>query len=616
MRPIKWIALMLALCLLASMMPAALAEEAALGGEIAPAGAVDENTGLAVDDGTAMEAAPEPAPEPEANVEVSEAAAHADRAYYRVAEDGAAVYAGDGEAAEPAALLSANDVVLVTGAMSARAPIAFYAEGSMMSGWMDASQLLPMDEAQTRAYLDAAAAGEVALYQGDLSWPLAALTGVTFDNCLAVLAATALPNDKTYVLNGKEIAATMVGETGAGNCWKWAQSIYKLAWGCSFTENFKGNDSTGLNLLANLSDAQRTLTPAHLRAFLQQTKPGATIRVCACSSECHSFNNDGLSCGHKGHSLIVAEVTSDGVVMMDNATQHTRYYTWQGFCDSWRGYTYVKYIKWPGANPLPANSISADGSTVAVTGVTLSQSSLELTVGQTATLTASVSPGNATISSVSWASSDASVASVADGAITALQAGTATIGVKTVDGGFTATCAVTVKKPVTQKALTKKGDNGTVILGLGEQLQLTPDFATARGWTVAGAKSSKAKVATIGETGLVSALAVGKAKITVVTQNRKKATLTVKVVDPNVPAAVALNRSGTIKLKVGETVQLQAAILPTTATTTYAWASSRSKIATVDANGNVTALKKGSCKIAVRTANGKVAKVKIKVVNK
>lgn len=431
---------------------------------------------------------------------------------------------------------------------------------------------------------------------------------------LSALAATNYSNDTTFTLNGVQISASMVGETGAGNCWKWAQSIYKLAWGCNFSENFKGNEKTGLNLLANLSDAQRTLTAAHLRAFIMQTTPGATIRVCACSSECSSFNNDGLSCGHKGHSLIVADKNDDGVVMMDNASSHTRYYTWQGFCNSWKGYTYIKYIKWPGAQPLAANSVPADGGTVAVTGVSLNQSSLTMNVGESATLTATVAPENATVKSVEWASSDASVASVADGRVTALKAGTATVGVKTTDGGFTATCAVTVKKPVAQKALTKTGGNGTVVLGLGEQLQLVPDFATSKGWTVKGAKSSKTGVATITDGGLVTATGEGKTKITVITRNKKKATLTIKVVDPSVPAAVALNHTGTIKLKVGESIQLQAAILPTTATTTFTWATSKAKVATVDANGTVTALKKGSCKIAVRTANGKIAKVKIKVV--
>ena len=44
-----------------------------------------------------------------------------------------------------------------------------------------------------------------------------------------------------------------------------------------------------------------------------------------------------------------------------------------------------------------------------------------------------------------------------------------------------------------------------------------------------------------------------------------------------------------------------------------AWKSSRTKIATVDESGTVTAVKAGTCVVAVRTANGKIAKVKIKV---
>lgn len=422
-------------------------------------------------------------------------------------------------------------------------------------------------------------------------------------------------NDKVFVLNGKEIYANMVPDTGAGNCWKWAQGIYKLVWGCSFSENFKGNASTGLNLLSNLSDAQRTLTPAHLKAFIQNTTPGATIRLQSCPSDCSRFENDGLSCGHKGHSLIVVGSNADGVFTMDSHSnsQHTRFYTWQGFCNSWKGYTYVKYIKWPGAKALAANSISADSSEVSVTGVSLSESSLTLYVGGSASLTATVSPANATNAVVSWASSDASVASVDGGTVVALKAGTATIAVKTSDGGKTASCTVTVKKPIGKKALTKKSSNGTVTLDLGDQLQLTPDFATAKGWSIKSVKSSKAKVASVSDTGLVTALSVGKAKITVTTANKKKATLTVKVVDPTVPTAIALNKKGTVKLKVGQTLKLETAILPATATSTLTWKSSKAKVATVDANGNVIALKTGSATIAVRTANGKTAKVKIKV---
>lgn len=83
--------------------------------------------------------------------------------------------------------------------------------------------------------------------------------------------------------------------------------------------------------------------------------------------------------------------------------------------------------------------------TVAVTGVSLNAASGELTVGGQTTLTATVQPADASNKTVTWASSAPTVASVVNGAVTALAPGNTTITVKTADGGFTATYALTVK---------------------------------------------------------------------------------------------------------------------------------------------------------------------------
>ena len=92
----------------------------------------------------------------------------------------------------------------------------------------------------------------------------------------------------------------------------------------------------------------------------------------------------------------------------------------------------------------------APKQTVSVTGVTLNKTTLELFTGGSATLTATVEPDNATKKNVTWTSSNTSVATVdANGNITAVGAGKATITVTTEDGSFTATCAVTVEKPYT-----------------------------------------------------------------------------------------------------------------------------------------------------------------------
>ena len=84
---------------------------------------------------------------------------------------------------------------------------------------------------------------------------------------------------------------------------------------------------------------------------------------------------------------------------------------------------------------------------VPVTGVTLDKTAISIPVGQTATLTETVSPANATNSLVAWSSSDESVASVFYGVVTAHSVGTAVITVTTEDGDYTATCLVTVTYP-------------------------------------------------------------------------------------------------------------------------------------------------------------------------
>ena len=92
--------------------------------------------------------------------------------------------------------------------------------------------------------------------------------------------------------------------------------------------------------------------------------------------------------------------------------------------------------------------------TVDVTGVTLSETAASLTVGgEAVTLTATVAPDNATDKTVVWTSSDPTVATVADGVVTAVAAGTATITATATNGtddtadDKTATCTITVTDP-------------------------------------------------------------------------------------------------------------------------------------------------------------------------
>ena len=84
------------------------------------------------------------------------------------------------------------------------------------------------------------------------------------------------------------------------------------------------------------------------------------------------------------------------------------------------------------------------GETVAVTGVTVTPDTASVTVNSTTTLTATVAPTNASNKAVTWESSDNEVATVVNGVVSGVSAGTATITVTTVDGNFTDTAAITV----------------------------------------------------------------------------------------------------------------------------------------------------------------------------
>ncbi len=87
-----------------------------------------------------------------------------------------------------------------------------------------------------------------------------------------------------------------------------------------------------------------------------------------------------------------------------------------------------------------------EDSTVSVTGVLLNKPTVVLNVGETAILTVTVIPTDATNKDVTWKSSNTSVATVLNGVVTAISAGTATITATTEDGGYTATCTVTVNE--------------------------------------------------------------------------------------------------------------------------------------------------------------------------
>ncbi len=256
-----------------------------------------------------------------------------------------------------------------------------------------------------------------------------------------------------------------------------------------------------------------------------------------------------------------------------------------------------------------------------VTKVTLNTTSLTLTAGESATLTATVTPGDATNKTIKWSSSNPNVAAVSGGKVTAVSAGEAVITAEA--GNQKATCKVNVKakEPVKPPvvAVTKIVLNKTSMslkVGASETLRATVTPANATDKTITWS-SSNTKIATVDKTGKVKAASSGTARITAKTSNGKTAVCTVTVTKPVVKVtSVKLNRTK-LTLNKGKTVSLKATVNPSGATNKrVSWKSSNTKVATVDKNGKVKAVSKGTATITVTTADGSkraTCKVTVKI---
>ena len=157
---------------------------------------------------------------------------------------------------------------------------------------------------------------------------------------------------------------------------------------------------------------------------------------------------------------------------------------------------------------------------IAPTSISLNKTSLSLYTKETVTLTATIEPSNATDKSVTWSSSDTSIATVnANGVVTAVGNGTATITVKTVDGAKTATCKVTVTTKATGVSITNKKDvtldcNNSSNKYYQCTISVNPTNASNKNVTWS---SDNTDVATVNDSGKITAVGIGEAIITVKT---------------------------------------------------------------------------------------------------
>ncbi|WEK53580.1 MAG: glycosyl hydrolase 53 family protein [Candidatus Cohnella colombiensis] len=262
-------------------------------------------------------------------------------------------------------------------------------------------------------------------------------------------------------------------------------------------------------------------------------------------------------------------------------------------------------------------SYTLNVSKVAVTGVTLSAANATVSLGRTKQLTATVAPSNASFNTVTWTSSDPSVATVdVTGLVKTLQTGTTTITVKSDDNAsILATSMITVV-PVQVSGIALDKSSLNVMIGTSKPLTaiVSPDDAYDKSvqWT-----SSDTSIVTVDSSGYVTGVQLGTATITAQTTDGgyiASASVTVQA-SPVAVTGVNLNKSthyfssdyfSSTNPSVATPVEkLVASVTPADATNTdVEWSSNNPTIASVDAYGNVTALRAGVAVIAARTKDG------------
>lgn len=297
--------------------------------------------------------------------------------------------------------------------------------------------------------------------------------------------------------------------------------------------------------------------------------------------------------------------------------------------------------------------------------VSLSSSTLYVPIGQSKSLTASVSPSNAKYT-LTWSSSNENVASVSSsGVVTAKKAGSATITVRT-DNGYSATCRVTV--PPMPESVSTSSKVSIPYKGTRKlQAQVLPtDAYVSLSWS-----SDDASVAWVDANGKVTAVGVGATDVTVTTSNGIKATCRVEVTKPDynfivwthdgekitfsldnhpvvtrsdeqlvvttantiveypseqvhkftmedntveaLPASIVLPEAITLAYK--EQTTLEYTLLPEDydIETTLTWSSDNAEVARVDNHGTVTACGAGEATITVKARNGRSASCRVEV---
>lgn len=256
------------------------------------------------------------------------------------------------------------------------------------------------------------------------------------------------------------------------------------------------------------------------------------------------------------------------------------------------------------ATLVNSNNVEVANATCVVTvkapTITLNSGSASIYAkGSNSTVALTVTVNGATSgNTVVWSSSNTGVATVTNGTVKPVKAGSAII--TATSNGVNATCKITVKDPTlslnkTSATIYTKGEKTVTLVPTVNGTEVSASNVT---WSTSD--KSIAKV----ENGKVTAVAVGSATITAKVNGVSK-TCKITVKKPTISVSPT-----NVTVKKGKTATLTTTVRPTSGTPSYS--SSDKKIATVSSAGVVTGVKAGDVTITV-ACNGASAKVKVTV---
>ena len=308
----------------------------------------------------------------------------------------------------------------------------------------------------------------------------------------------------------------------------------------------------------------------------------------------------------------VAVVSSDGVVSAKK-----------------KGSTTIKVNNGYKTVTKKVNVVAASGVN-SVTGVKLNVTSLTISVGKNGSLSAIVSPSDATNKAVTWSSSNESVALVSSkGKVVGVGVGSAVITVTTQDGNKTAMANVTVKRASSSSSSGSSSSGGSSSGSSSKYRKVTKvsinsdDFSIKVGntktltYTISPSNATNKKVswdtnnpsvAKVSSTGKVTGVGAGTAYITIKSVDgvSDKVKVVVTKGSPVKATKITLNPSS-LTLNVGAKKAVTATVSPSNASIkTITWVSHNTNIAKVDSKGTVTGVGAGSTKISAYTTDGNV----------